>query len=103
MTRANFFIKFFSLAQPNQINPPSPDFACALWKKFAHQGWLYVSENFLCFYSFILGSETKLVIEIKDIKSLSKEKTMGGMMANAIRIVTIDDNEVQVIIVHFFK
>ena len=73
----------------------SADHACALWRKFAHQGWLYISENFLCFYSYLLGVEIKLLVELKDIRSLTKEKVAGGLLANSIRIATIDGKEVR--------
>ena len=68
------------------------DYACALLHKFAHQGWLYISENFLCFYSYLLGVETKLLVELKDIKSLTKEKVAS--LSSAIRITTVDGKEV---------
>ena len=73
--------------------PECADHACALWRKFAHQGWLYLSENYLCFYSYLLGVETKLFVELKDIKTLSKEKVAGGLLSNSIRITTVDGRE----------
>jgi len=57
---------------------------------------MYLSENFLCFYSYILGIETKLVIDLKDIASITKEKSAKGLLPNAIQIATVAGEE------HFF-
>ena len=44
------------------------DYSCSYWKgKLPRQGWLYLSVNHLCFYSYLLGKETKLVIRWTDI------------------------------------
>lgn len=33
-------------------------YSCSYWKgKVPCQGWLYLSTNFLCFYSYLLGAE----------------------------------------------
>ncbi|CAG8453859.1 15013_t:CDS:2 [Acaulospora colombiana] len=61
------------------------------------QGWMYISENYLCFYSFVLGIETKLFIELKDIQNLAKEKSKRGMIPDSIKIITKDEQE------HFFS
>ncbi|PWA03625.1 hypothetical protein BB558_000207 [Smittium angustum] len=51
-------------------------YPCGLSKGIlSHQGWMYISENYLCFYSFLFGSETKIVIQLKNIKDLQKTKT----------------------------
>jgi hypothetical protein len=58
-------------------------YACA-YQKFQNQGdftvcvgvdwegWLYVSENYLGFYAYVLGVETRVFIELKDILELKK-------------------------------
>lgn len=58
------------------------------------QGWLYISENYVAFYSFLLGIETKLLIELKDIQDLRKEKSKRGVFADALRVVTKGKEEV---------
>ncbi|KAJ3074761.1 hypothetical protein HDU98_010351 [Podochytrium sp. JEL0797] len=70
-----------------------PVYSCAYHKKLVNQGWLYLSLSYLCFYSFVLGVETKIVIELKDIEELSKEKSKRGVFSDAIRIVTKNKTE----------
>ncbi|KAJ3052498.1 hypothetical protein HK097_006137, partial [Rhizophlyctis rosea] len=68
-------------------------YSCAYHKKLLNQGWMYLSVSYLCFYSFVLGTETKVVIELKDIEELSKEKSKRGVFSDAIRIVTRNKTE----------
>ncbi|KAI9252175.1 hypothetical protein EDC94DRAFT_525985, partial [Helicostylum pulchrum] len=62
--------------------------------RFTSQGWLYISENYLAFYSFLLGYETKLLIELKDIQDIKKEKSKRGVFSDAIKISMKDKSEV---------
>jgi hypothetical protein len=50
------------------------------------QGWLYLSVNHLCFFAYILGRETKLVIRWTDITEL--DKTSSLLFPDSIRIAT---------------
>ncbi|CAJ1062820.1 protein Aster-A isoform X2 [Xyrichtys novacula] len=70
------------------------DYSCALQKDILLQGRLYLSENWLCFYSNIFRWETAITILLKDVTSMTKEKT-AKLIPNAIQICT--DNEK-----HFF-
>uniref|UniRef100_A0A8C2ZJD4 GRAM domain containing 1A n=1 Tax=Cyclopterus lumpus TaxID=8103 RepID=A0A8C2ZJD4_CYCLU len=70
------------------------DYSCALQKDILLQGRLYQSENWLCFYSNIFRWETTITILLKDVTSMTKEKT-AKLIPNAIQIST--DNEK-----HFF-
>jgi hypothetical protein len=46
-------------------------YSCALVKsKIPWQGWIYLSQNHCCFYSYVLGKETKLSIRWTDVKDL---------------------------------
>ncbi|XP_053161854.1 protein Aster-C isoform X3 [Hemicordylus capensis] len=63
------------------------DYACALQKDILLQGRLYLSENWLCFYSNIFRWETTISIALKDITFLTKEKT-ARLIPNAIQIAT---------------
>lgn len=62
--------------------------------RFTSQGWLYISENYLAFYSFLLGYETKLLIELKDVQDIKKEKSKRGVFSDALKISMKDKSEV---------
>ncbi|XP_029959457.1 LOW QUALITY PROTEIN: protein Aster-A [Salarias fasciatus] len=70
------------------------DYSCALQKDILLQGRLYLSENWLCFYSNIFRWETAITILLKDVTSMTKEKT-AKLIPNAIQICTDGDK-------HFF-
>jgi hypothetical protein len=53
--------------------------------------------NYLCFYSFIFGVETKVLIELKDIMHMTREKSKRGVTNDAILVVTKTNQE------HFFS
>ncbi|CAM0141574.1 unnamed protein product [Umbelopsis sp. WA50703] len=57
------------------------------------QGWLYISENYMGFYSFLLGVETKALVELKDIQDMKKEKSKRNMFSDSLLIVTKDKKE----------
>ncbi|XP_038197140.1 TBC1 domain family member 8 isoform X2 [Arvicola amphibius] len=62
-------------------------YSCCCWKgRVPRQGWLYLSINHLCFYSFFLGKELKLVIPWVDILKL--ERTSNVFLTDTIRITT---------------
>ncbi|KAM5253180.1 TBC1 domain family member 8 isoform 4-T4 [Hipposideros larvatus] len=62
-------------------------YSCCCWKgRVPRQGWLYLSINHLCFYSFFLGKELKLVVPWVDIQKL--EKTSNVFLTATIRITT---------------
>ncbi len=65
------------------------DFLCALHRDILLQGRLYVSVNYIAFYSNILGYETKVVINFKDVKHISKATTIK-LFHNAIEVYTFD-------------
>ncbi|XP_061558063.1 TBC1 domain family member 8B isoform X3 [Phycodurus eques] len=61
-------------------------YACSYWKgKVPCQGWLYLSTNFLCFYSYLLGAEVKLVISWDEIWRL--EKTSNVILTESVHVV----------------
>lgn len=63
------------------------DYSCALQRDILLQGRLYLSENWLCFYSNIFRWETTITILLKDVTNLTKEKT-AKLIPNAIQIST---------------
>uniref|UniRef100_A0A665US46 TBC1 domain family member 8B n=1 Tax=Echeneis naucrates TaxID=173247 RepID=A0A665US46_ECHNA len=61
-------------------------YSCSYWKgKVPCQGWLYLSTNFLCFYSYLLGAEVKLVISWDEIWRL--EKTTNVILTESIHVL----------------
>ncbi|XP_072248916.1 protein Aster-B isoform X3 [Leuresthes tenuis] len=70
------------------------DYSCALQRDILLQGRLYLSENWICFYSNIFRWETLLTVRLKDICSMTKEKT-ARLIPNAIQVCTDTDK-------HFF-
>ncbi|XP_041090861.1 protein Aster-B-like isoform X2 [Polyodon spathula] len=63
------------------------DYSCALQKDILLQGRLYLSENWICFYSNIFRWETLLTVRLKDICYMTKEKT-ARLIPNAIQVCT---------------
>uniref|UniRef100_A0A3P8UND3 GRAM domain containing 1B n=1 Tax=Cynoglossus semilaevis TaxID=244447 RepID=A0A3P8UND3_CYNSE len=63
------------------------DYSCALQRDILLQGRLYLSENWICFYSNIFRWETLLTVRLKDICSMTKEKT-ARLIPNAIQLST---------------
>uniref|UniRef100_A0A803VHL3 GRAM domain containing 1B n=1 Tax=Ficedula albicollis TaxID=59894 RepID=A0A803VHL3_FICAL len=63
------------------------DYSCALQRDILLQGRLYLSENWICFYSNIFRWETLLTVRLKDICSMTKEKT-ARLIPNAIQVCT---------------
>ncbi|XP_035382003.1 protein Aster-A isoform X2 [Electrophorus electricus] len=70
------------------------DYSCALQKDILLQGRLYLSENWICFYSNIFRWETTITIPLREVTNLTKEKT-AKLIPNAIQISTDQDK-------HFF-
>lgn len=51
------------------------DFSCALSREILVQGKMYLSQNYICFNSNILGWTTSLVIPIQEIIQIEKKST----------------------------
>lgn len=66
-------------------------YSCSYWRgRVPCQGWLYLSTNFLSFYSFLLGSEIKLIISWDAISKL--EKTSTVILTESIHVCSQGDN-----------
>ncbi|CAJ0919880.1 unnamed protein product [Ranitomeya imitator] len=62
-------------------------YSCCCWKgRVPRQGWLYLSINHLCFYSFFLGKELKLVIPWVEVQKL--ERASNVLMVDIIMVYT---------------
>uniref|UniRef100_UPI0037E73226 protein Aster-C isoform X2 n=1 Tax=Semicossyphus pulcher TaxID=241346 RepID=UPI0037E73226 len=65
------------------------DYPCALQRDILLQGRLYLSENWLCFYSNVFRG-TKIILALKDIITMTREKT-ARLIPNAIQVCTRSD------------
>ncbi|XP_055971644.1 TBC1 domain family member 9B [Sorex fumeus] len=66
-------------------------YSCSFWKGHVpRQGWLYLSVNHLCFYSFLLGKEVSLVVQWVDVTRLDKSATL--LFPESIRVTTRDQD-----------
>uniref|UniRef100_A0A6Q2XRY3 Rab-GAP TBC domain-containing protein n=1 Tax=Esox lucius TaxID=8010 RepID=A0A6Q2XRY3_ESOLU len=62
-------------------------YSCSYWKgRVPRQGWLYLSINHICFYSFLLGKEVTLVVQWTDVTRLEKNATL--VFPESVRVST---------------
>ncbi|KAK5896444.1 hypothetical protein CesoFtcFv8_009606 [Champsocephalus esox] len=62
-------------------------YSCSFWKgRVPRQGWLYLSVNHLCFYSFLLGKEVTLVVQWSEVTQLEKNATL--VFPESVRVRT---------------
>ncbi|XP_028406902.1 GRAM domain-containing protein 2B-like isoform X2 [Dendronephthya gigantea] len=66
---------------------PINDYSCALSREILLHGRLFLSQNWLCFYSNIFGWETVVKLELRKVKSIARART-AYMFPNAILIRT---------------
>ncbi|XP_050532969.1 TBC1 domain family member 9 isoform X2 [Daktulosphaira vitifoliae] len=65
-------------------------YSCSFWRgKIPHQGWLYLSVEYLCFHSYILGNEQKVAIRWADIVNL--EMSNNVLLSDSITVTTRDN------------
>ncbi|KAG7195331.1 uncharacterized protein KQ657_003859 [Scheffersomyces spartinae] len=64
------------------------DYSCALSKDILIQGKMYLSSNYICFKSNILGWVTNLTIPLAEVVQIEKKST-GGIFPNGIIIRTL--------------
>ncbi|XP_051957652.1 TBC1 domain family member 8B isoform X3 [Xyrauchen texanus] len=76
------FERLFGLPQREKL---VTYFSCSYWRgRVPNQGWIYLSTNFLCFYSYMLGNEVKLVFPWDDVSRL--ERTSSVFLTESIRV-----------------
>ena len=66
---------------------PRSDYSCAISKTILTHGRIYISKNYVCFYSNIFGHETSERIRVADIVACRPSRT-ALVIPNAIEIVT---------------
>lgn len=81
------FHRLFNVPQERLVNY----YSCSFWKgKVPRQGWMYLSVNYLCFYSYLLGKETKLALRWTDV--LQIERSNSVIFPESIKVATRDKN-----------
>ncbi|CDW52807.1 GRAM domain containing protein [Trichuris trichiura] len=68
------------------------DYSCAYQKEILLHGRLYLSQNWLCFYSNIFRWETMVTLRYKDIVNITKERT-AKIIPNAIYVITTNNDK----------
>lgn len=63
------------------------DYACALHREILIQGRVYISVNYIAFYSNLFSWITKLVVRLRDVSEIYKANT-ARIIPNAIQIIT---------------
>ncbi|KRY38073.1 GRAM domain-containing protein 1B [Trichinella spiralis] len=84
-TRCEEFRRVFK--EPAENEKLVIDYSCAYQKEILLHGRMYLSQNWLCFYSNIFKWETQVTIRYKDIVAVTKERT-AKIIPNAIYVVT---------------
>lgn len=77
----------FNLSRKERI---FDDFSWAVKHKILLHGRIYLTENYIWFYSNVLGIKHKIILELKKIKEIKKKNTLG-LLPNALMITTDDD------------
>ncbi|XP_059404426.1 TBC1 domain family member 8B isoform X2 [Carassius carassius] len=86
------FERLFGLPQREKL---VTYFSCSYWRgRVPNQGWIYLSTNFLCFYSYMLGNEVKLVYPWDEVSRL--ERTSSVLLTESIRVCVRGED-------HFFS
>ncbi|KAG9338921.1 hypothetical protein JZ751_024311, partial [Albula glossodonta] len=76
------FEKWFGLPEKEKL---VTYYSCSYWRgRVPCQGWLYLSTNFLSFYSYLLGAEVKFIVSWDEIWKL--EKTSNVILAESIHV-----------------
>ncbi|XP_071954671.1 TBC1 domain family member 9-like isoform X2 [Antedon mediterranea] len=80
--------KLFTLSEDEKL---VNYYSCSYWKgKMPHRGWLYLSVNHLCFYSFLMGTESRLQMRWTDVTRL--ERSNSVLFSDSIKISTRNTN-----------
>ncbi|XP_058239585.1 TBC1 domain family member 8B isoform X3 [Hemibagrus wyckioides] len=82
------FERLFSLPKKEKL---VTYFSCSYWKgRVPNQGWIYLSTNFLCFYSYLLGNEVKLVFSWCEVSRL--ERSSSVLLTECIRVCVKEED-----------
>ncbi|XP_072453323.1 GRAM domain-containing protein 2B isoform X2 [Notamacropus eugenii] len=87
--KANVHFHKLFLEVPSE-EPLRQSFTCALQKEILYQGKLFISENWICFYSKVFGKDTKICIPAISVTLIKKTKT-ALLVPNALIISTVTE------------
>ncbi|XP_053384071.1 TBC1 domain family member 9-like isoform X2 [Mercenaria mercenaria] len=83
-TATRKFMKLFNMPKEEKL---VNHYSCSYWKgKVPRQGWMYLSINHMCFYSFLMGKEAKVIVRWTDITKLERGNNM--LLPESIRVST---------------
>lgn len=86
MSSTQVIREIFGLSRKERI---FDDFSCAYKNKILVHGRIYLTENYIWFYSNVLGIKQRVIIELKKIKEIKKKNTLG-LIPNALAITAED-------------
>jgi sterol 3beta-glucosyltransferase len=66
-------------------------YSCSLVRMISHSGRMYVSQNYVCFYSNIFGVKNIVVIPFRDVIQVKKQNSLF-LFPNSILIKTKDES-----------
>ncbi|CAF1094833.1 unnamed protein product [Didymodactylos carnosus] len=82
----NAFKKFHTLFSVPLDEKLVTYYSCSYWKgRVPRQGSMYLSVNYLCFYSYFLGKDFTIILKFTDITSLER---LQLYLSEAIRVST---------------
>ncbi|XP_062334252.1 TBC1 domain family member 9, partial [Osmerus eperlanus] len=78
------FLRLFSMPEKEML---VNYYSCSYWKgKVPRQGWLYLSINHICFYSYMLGKQGNMVVRWADVTQLEKSATL--LLPDMVKVST---------------
>lgn len=85
-TSTKKFRKYFNMPKEEKL---VNHYSCSYWKgNIPRQGWMYLSVNHMCFYSFLMGREAKLILRWADITKLERGNNM--LLPDSVKVSTRD-------------
>uniref|UniRef100_A0AAQ4QAQ6 GRAM domain-containing protein n=1 Tax=Gasterosteus aculeatus aculeatus TaxID=481459 RepID=A0AAQ4QAQ6_GASAC len=76
--RKSFYKQFHEVPEGESL---LHTFSCALQKEVLYQGRLFVSENYVCFYSSVLLKDTKVVIPASSVMQVKKHSSALSVLS----------------------
>ncbi|XP_066500704.1 GRAM domain-containing protein 2B isoform X2 [Hoplias malabaricus] len=89
-TNSQYHKIFKNISENEQLKQ---SYTCALQKDILYQGRLFVSDNWICFYSKVFGKDTKIAIPVTSVTIIKKTKT-AILVPNALVISTAKERHV---------